>query len=269
MKPMRKLPRKSHVFGALALVLATMPATTARADAYTDFKSNIGKSLENIFYLTAASLIVDVTFTIHDATLQWQNKRQSTGWAIAETALTLPQVGLFNAGLTWAHSKGDNDDISTMDALAVIPSVWTSQLATHGIWSLASDKVRLGDLYGVSWAIGANLTFTVGAVSGLFGKRLGGPIFGIMEMVGTTPSIAVGLYRSLGKVDADQPAWIALTAWSGVLWVHGLASTVIPNPKKNTDEKKSAARRLPFTATPTVVSDGYQQMPGIAVRGIF
>lgn len=266
---MHKLLRKSHAFGVLAIVLATLPAETAHADAYSDIKSDVGKSLENIFYLSAASLVVDVTFTIHDASLQWQDQGQSTGWAIAESVLTVPQAGVLNYGISWAHSKGDNDDIVAMDALAVIPSVWTSQLATHGIWSLASDKVRLGDLYGVSWAIGANLTFTVGAVSGVFGKRLGGPIFGIMEMVGTTPSIAVGLYRSLGRVDADQSAWIALTAWSSVLWLHGLASTVIPTPKKKIDENKQQARSLPFTAFPTVVSDGYQRMPGLGIRGLF
>jgi len=268
-EPMRKLAAKSQVLGFLALVACTLPTRTAFADAYSDMKSDVGKSLENIFYLTAASLVVDVTFTIHDASLQWQDKRQSTGWAIAETVLTLPQVGVLNYGLIWAHSKGDDDDVLAMDALAVVPAIWTSQLATHGIWSLASDKVRLDDLYGVSWAIGANLTFTMGAVSGIFGKRLGGPLLGIMEMVGTTPSIAVGLYRSFGRVDADQPAWIALTAWSGALWLHGLASTIIKTPKKKPSSTSPTAFGVPFTAVPTVVSDGYQQMPGIAVRGVF
>lgn len=270
MERMRTLLRKFPFVGAVALVSTTFATKKAHADAYQDVKSDVGKSLENIFYLTAASLIVDVTFTIQNATLQWQDKRQSTGWAIAQTVLTVPQVGVLNYGIAWAHHKGDEEDRIAMDALAVVPSVWTSQLATYGIWSLASDKVRLGDLYGVSWAIGANLTFTVGAMSGFFGKRLGGPVFGIMEMVGTTPSIAVGLYRSLGKVDADQSAWIALTAWSGALWVHGLASAVISTPKKKIEEKKQNENQgFRCTPFPTVVSDGYQQMPGIGVRGIF
>ncbi|HRI68407.1 MAG TPA: hypothetical protein PK156_29465, partial [Polyangium sp.] len=134
---------------------------------------------------------------------------------------------------------------------------------------LASERTSIDGQYGLSWAIGANLTFTVGAVSGAIGKRLPGPVFGIMEMIGTAPSIAVGLYQSIGHPDADRHAWIALTAWSSALFMHGLLSTAIPTPRDRPKHERSSTNRIPFMMMPTVVSDGTRQMPGIAARGSF
>jgi hypothetical protein len=264
---MMKKPTRSKAIGILAAMVTSLSAQTAGADAYSDFKADFTKSVETFLLLTGASLIADVTFTIHDVWLLNNGERQNLGWSIAETALTAPQAIFLDYGVAWAHARGDADDILAMDVLAVLPAIWTTQLTTHGIWSIASDQVHLGDLYGLSWAIGANLTFTVGAVSGAFGKRFGGPVFGVIEMVGTAPSIAVGLYRSVRESEPDRAAWIALSAWSGALFLHGLASTIIPSRKKKNETE--AQPRAPFMLAPTVVSDGIRQMPGIAMRGVF
>jgi hypothetical protein len=257
----------------LSLVaLASLPARSARADIttdYTNFKADLGKSVETFLLITGASLIADVTFTIHDVTLLRNGERQATGWAIAETVLTAPQAIFLDGALSYMHARGDDDDLIPIDILTVFPATWTTQLATHGIWSLASDRARLGDLYGVSWAIGANLTFTAGAISGAFGKRLGGPVFGVLEMIGTAPSIAVGIYRSVQPSEPDRGAWIALSAWSGTLFLHGLLSTVVPAPKKDEEDETATRHRLPFMFSPTVVSDGIRQTPGLAMRGVF
>ncbi len=260
-----KIHWRSKCLGVLGVLCAMLPARSARAD----WGSDLGRSIENFLLFTTASLIADATFSIHDGVLLHNGERQATGWAIAETALTAPQAIALDSALAYVHARGDDDELIPIDVLTIIPATWTSQLATHGIWSLASDKVRIEDRYGLSWAIGANLTLTVGAVSGAIGKRLPGPVFGIMEMVGTAPSIGVGLYRSIGHPDADRHAWIALTAWSSALFMHGLLSTAIPTPRYKPKHPSGSMNPMPFMMMPTVVSDGTRQMPGIAARGDF
>lgn len=144
-------------------------------------------------------------------------------------------------------------------------------MATHGIWSLV-PKDRPTYLYGFSWAIGANLTFTSGALGAAFGKRLGGTVFGFAEMAGTAPTIVVGISQLARETAPDKAAWIMLTSWSGALFVHGAASTVMGFARGKTSAKKEARWediRPRFTLAPTMFSDGSARIPGVVAGGAF
>jgi hypothetical protein len=96
-------------------------------------------------------------------------------------------------------------------------------------------------------------------------------------MVSMTPTVVVGLSK-LSARDEDQGAWVALTAWSGALFMHGLASTVMGFKKadaeeteKKKKENQEATIRNPFrfTFAPSLVSDGVQSVPGLMMNGVF
>lgn len=265
----RLLAKKNLLLPLVTFLLFTLPVREARADFIEDF-------LKGVLVVTTVGAIgigANVAFTAHDASLAIDNERPTTGWSIAETVLTPPQALLFNGGLVWAQASGDIQKSPGLHLL-LIPATWTSQMATHGIWSLASNKVHPDDLYGVSWAIGANLAFTSGAVGAAVEKRLGGSTYGIIEMVAMTPTIIVGLSKVSAR-DDEKEAWAALTAWSGVLFLHGLASTVQgfrdADAEEKEKQKKKTTFRLPlrYAFAPTLVSDGVQGVPGLMVSGSF
>lgn len=254
--------------GLLGILLVSLPAQSAQADA--PWGSGLRGSADNLLLVTTAALLVDTTFTIHDAWVFHKDERSGTAWSIAEIALTAPQAIFLQSGLIWGHAAGKKDDVFAVDVLTIVPGIWTTQLTTHGIWSLASDKVRLGDRYGLSWGLAANLTFTAGAISSVFGKRLGGITFGVFEMIGTAPSVAVGLYRSTLPLERDRNAWIGYAAWSSALFLHGVVSTAVGFPNKKEEPTVDPAHREQgFVVVPTVVSDGLRQAPGLVVSGRF
>ncbi len=174
----RVFAKKNRILPLVTFLLLTLPVREARAD----FIEDLLKGALVVATVGAIGIGANVTFTVHDASVALDNKRPTTGWGIAETVLTPPQALLFNGGLVYAQGSGEIEKSPGYHFL-LLPATWTSQMATHGIWSLASDKVHPHDLYGVSWAIGANLAFTSGAVGAAVEKRLGGSTYGIIEMV--------------------------------------------------------------------------------------
>lgn len=235
-----------------------------RDESAAQFGSTIGSTLVGI----GLGLITNVTFTIHDVWLIGKNERQGIGWGIAESALTLPQSAYMNYHLARKHRLSRTEKLMNTDKVVLFPAIWSTQLLTHGVWSLISDRTAPGELYGLSWAFGANLTFTSALLGGAVGKRWGGNILGAFEIVGTVPTIAVSVFRAVATEPPYQGAWIALAAWSGVLFGHGLVSTILKVPAKeapSTTTSKLDAVRL----GPTVLSDGVSRVPGIMVWGAY
>lgn len=213
----------------------------------------------------------NLAFTIHDATTAGDSKPAATSWALGETVFTAPQSIYFNAVLAWAHGSSTVDEAPQLN-LMIPAGIWTTQMATHGIWSLALDDKKPSHLYGFSWAIGANLTFTSGAVGAAFGKRLGGTVFGLSEMAGTAPTIVVGMVQLTKDTLPDRIAWTAMTAWSSALFVHGAASTVVglvSRKKPATNEQNPNKSAFRFMLAPTLIPDGRRGVPGIVAGGVF
>lgn len=213
----------------------------------------------------------DIAFTVHDAVTSGDTKPAAVSWALGETLFTAPQAIYCNGVLAWAHGSG-TVDVSPRLNLMILPAIWSSQMATHGIWSLALDQEKPSHLYGLSWAIGANLAFTSGALGGAFGKRLGGTVFGLSEMAGTAPTIIVGLWQLTKNTSPDRAAWTALTAWSGALFLHGATSTVVglASGKKTAElERHTIENAFRFMLAPTLIPDGRRNVPGFVAAGVF
>jgi hypothetical protein len=256
------------LFAILAVALVLAPARPARAGAAADIGRAIGIALGGGVILGA-----DVVYTVHDASVAEKGERPSRGWSMSETFGATPQAIIANGFLVAGLASGESKGFAPVYFL--LPSIWTSALSTHGIWGVASKSVHPGTLFGASWAIGANLAFTSGALGAAFDDRLPGAPFGVVEMLGTTPTIAVGISRLVDPKGTDKGAWAALTAWSGALFVHGVASLVTGLQDKGEEEQQSeqgddkprdGAR---FYLAPTIVSDGVARVPGIVAGGFF
>src|SRR5262249_1471294 len=153
---------------------------------------------------------------------------------------------------------------------------WMSGLAAHGIWGLASPQSDTGLLMGGSLAVGANLALTVGAISSATGKRLPGRAFGVVEMLLTTPSIAVGSYELATPGRPSQPPCAGLTAWPGALFVHGVASLAvgikaererIERSVRDIQRRSSRGPRLAFM--PTRLAGGPVAAQAFVVSGVW
>lgn len=253
----------------IVLVLVLLPARKARAD-----DSGVLTSVIYVAMIGTIGLGVvggNLTFSIHDAITAGDSKPPATRWALGETLFTSPQAIYFNGLLVWAHGSGTVDESPRLNWM-ILPAIWSSQMATHGIWSLALEQKKPVHLYGLSWAIGANLTFTSGALGAAFGKRLGGTVFGLSEMAGTAPTIIVGLSQLAKETSPERISWAALTAWSGALFLHGATSTIVgltSRKKPKQDDPPSEKSAFRFILTPTLISDDLHNRPGVVVGGVF
>ncbi|MDI1434466.1 hypothetical protein [Polyangium sorediatum] len=267
----RTLAKACVALSAAALTFTLAPE--ARADSYR----NLAEGLATIFFTGTSILVTGTVFTIHDAAIVSPGEPPALGWSIAESALMTPSALLLNGLLVRAHLDGIDSNLVT--AVFLVPAAWTGAMSAHGIWSLAAPSTDRGTVYGVSWALGANLAFTTGAVSALLHENRTPPMaFGIVEMLGTTPTILVGAAQLLDPAGRDRGAWTALTAWSGALFVHGgitLATAIVRAREDDKDaptmdaEKSRGGFAPRWHFAPTLVSDGVLRAPGIGVSGVF
>ena len=271
--------RRRLLANALVAVPAAALILTAAPEARADGTDGIGAAISGIILTGTTVLVTGTVFTIHDVGALAQGQPPAIGWSIAESVLVVPQALLFDGLLGWQHANGERSGF--LSALVLVPAAWTGAMSAHGIWSLASPNTDRGTVYGVSWALGANLAFTTGAVGALFDKRRTPPAaFGVLEVLGTTPTILVGAAQLLDPAGRDKGAWTALTAWSGALFVHGAASITAAfvrarngNDSELDDASSGAKPREGFAPrfhfAPTMVSDGVSRAPGIGVSGVF
>jgi hypothetical protein len=215
------------------------------------------------------------TFTVHDGLAASNPPPASHGWSAAETGIATPIAALLDIAMIAATHK--RSDAEELEAFLAVPTIWANALAAHGIWALRAPQSDTALLLGGSWAIGANAVFTVAAIGGASGRRLPGLPFGVIEMVGTAPSIAVGAYELASPARPFKPAFAGLTVWSGVLFTHGLASLSLgirkklaePKDKEKPPEGAGASAWPRFTFTPTVLAGGPVPAHAFVLGGVF
>src|SRR4029079_4263260 len=78
---------------------------------------------------------------------------------------------------------------------------------------------------GGSLAFGADVTLSTIAFAATFQGRLPHRAAGITQLVLPGPQVIRGTYQ-LATSPADRGVWITMTAWSGALFIHGLASAI-------------------------------------------
>jgi hypothetical protein len=276
-------------YGAAALAAGALLAAPAEARASAG---------ENAF---AALVIVggvatvgaDIAFAAHDFESADRNKLDRDEWLYAESIVGGAQSALFNTLILGFNTGKEPIDGAIASYALTFPSSLVTMFTVHGIWGL-TDTASADATLGVSALVGFNVALTSAAIGRTVTGRLHPRHQGVFEAIVATPGTAIGIYESTFQ-RPQQGAWIALTAWSGALLLHGVASAVVDGgkreepepppqpvyrpqlepqpvrPEKPVLQKAVRAWWEPATiaVTPSVLSDGVAQMPGVVAVGTF
>ena len=276
--------------GLVGIGIVTTAAAPARASS----------SVESTLALVLGGIVItDIVFATYGIAVAGKGELPSPGWTIAETVFTVPQTVAANIFYGAIAGKDDDDAVRV---LALIPTMGVSILSTHGIWGTASTTVRPGVLAGSSIAVGANIALSTGAIAAAGNGHLSGRAVGITTMLLTAPQVAAASVIAANSPSSDRAGWIALSAWSGTLFVHGLVSAIrghgsndpqpaiepdsAPPPQPPSPPPPANApppfrppplvpnNRLPLMVPeslrvgPTIVTDGVATAMGIGVSGV-
>lgn len=266
--PVRRRARARWSALVLVFALAMLSARPARARLMDDPDALVG-----VLFLGMAG--VDVSFISMDVVSTAKGQRPKAWLAGAEVVLATPQALLSGGGVVGAEIRGEGGLSVAMISLATS----TGTLATHGIWSFSSASVRPVTLFFVSPAIAANAALTSTALARGFGYgRLFSAPLAIAEIAFTVPQV-IGSSVRLATSDEDRAGWIALTAWSSALVLHGALSLALgetdPGRPSYSDEAMATARdgrsraAASFHIAPAMVTDGVRSAPGLVAQGIF
>jgi hypothetical protein len=128
--------------------------------------------------------------------------------------------------------------------------------------------------------VGTNAPYAAAMRSSIaaFQGRLVNRIAGITQMVLTVPQVIAGSYQ-LATTPDDRALWITVTAWSGALFVHGLASAIKGKLHKQNEplcpppppppEKPPLMVPVSIQWSPAMVSDGIARGPGLGIYDVF
>jgi hypothetical protein len=259
----------------LCAALLTARPHTARADT-------VGPAIA--FAVVCALAVWDVTVFGYDTKTVADGHLPSKGWAIAETAVGVPQAVLGNA--LYIAVAGDADPKEGTNVALLLLPIGLTSMATHGVWGAATTTVRPAALYGYSPLIGTNIALTAATVGEAARHRLHGLPVGIAQTVLTAPQVALGAVQ-IAHDPANRGIWIGHTAWTTALLAHGIASIVVaaqeeppppppePPPRRPRNDDEDEDDRPPlhvpssFHVVPGVVTDGVARAPGVVITGQF
>jgi hypothetical protein len=270
--------------GLLGLGIVTTAAAPARAS------DGLGS-----FFATVVAVVVipDIVFASYGITVAAKGQLPSSGWSIAETVWTVPQT--ITGNLLYSELGRHQGDDTALQTILLLPTIGVSILSTHGIWSSATTNVRPSVLAWSSVAVGADVALTTGILSSSRHGKLSGRPIGITTMLFTAPQVAAASYFAATKPAPDRAGWIALSAWSGTLFLHGLISTLAggetredqpedappapPPPPPVRMTPSQPVRPVPdnrpplmvpesLRVGPTIVTDGVATALGIGVGGV-
>ncbi len=169
-------------------------------------------------------VVADLVFVGGDTVYAAQAERPDKTWATTSAIVGAPQTLILSIGTPLIAANVNEPYGAPLAAtLSTIPAFVT----IYGAWGASSSTVDPGALYGVSWATAANGMFTLAALGHATQGRLGGRAFGIMEVIATTPQLAVASAQLAQPNLGSKAGWIGLEAWAGALFVHGVAAIVV------------------------------------------
>jgi hypothetical protein len=213
--PMRSGARRHLVSAALSLGLVAALERPARAN-------DDGAAAAVVVGIALA--VADVTFGAYDIVFAARDSRPARGWAIAESVVTTPQALVAN-GIFAAYADDSSIDTAPETVAILLVPMALGSLSAHGIWSAGSDRIAPGVVFGASPLIATDVALTSVAIGRAARRRLGSRAFGIAQVVLTAPQVVLGAVQT-SQDPVNRAGWISLTAWSGALLVHGIASAV-------------------------------------------
>ncbi len=177
----------------------------------------------------AGAIVGDVVFTSYDIATASKGQQPEKGWMVGQTALAGPQTVVSYIVIA---VDAENPDFEARAPLAIPLAIAGSSLATHSIWSVATDRFPPGPRLGASWLIGLDLTFTTLSLSETFSGKLMPKGLGIVEALVMAPEAVLGAVEAVRDPSA-RGGWIGIAGWSGVLATHGVISLLagIANPQ--------------------------------------
>jgi hypothetical protein len=249
--------RPTLSLSALGAVLAI--STTAQASDEEEIAAGAA-----IVILGAA----DLGFSINAAIMAVNETDPIEEVAIAQTAVATPQAITGNLALGALLGDSDGDEAF---AILHVPVTMTSALAAHGIWSLARPDEDTQLTFMASTMIGVNsmwTSFVIGSSvsdEDLFDDSEA--LVGIYEVLTTVPGIAIGVHQAV-ETSEFTTGWVALSAWSGVLTLHGglyAAGLFEREPDYASNLPVSHIAFGPTTFGPAV--EGAPHTPGLMLAG--
>ncbi len=255
----------ARVCAGLALLSSLTVANPSRA----------GGDEEEVAAVVAAIGLasVDISFTVRAAVLAANGGDSQLAYALPQTLISNPQAAIFNGALMALMS---DHDAAESFALLHIPATMTTALAVHGTWSLSSPDEDQALIFLASTVTGVNTMWT----SFLIGTATAGRnrfssddalAVGIYQMLTTMPGTAVGIHQAL-TTDRMTVGWIGISAWSGLLTVHGLLfGSGLINAEHDEDYARTGSIQNVGLAPTTFGTpvEGAPQTPGLALSGSF
>jgi hypothetical protein len=246
--------------GALPAILAL--ASPGRAEAGDGLDED---TLAGIAGVSVATL--DTMFFLYDVGMLVAKTHPSAGWSIAQTVIVGPQA----IGFAALAVTGEMDDKEEALVGGFLAGMFMGAMTTHGIWSLSSDRVSGAELFTISPVIAGNAVLTTAALAKATAGELGSPTLAILELTLAGPSGSYFVYRSAAD-EKNRSSFIGLSAWSGVILLHGAASLLAWRLDEFDKSAQARLPRLPFTVQgfgPSMVSDGFASVPGLQIAGTF
>jgi hypothetical protein len=285
-----------------AFIVAGLLAVAAPSTAHADDDVLIALAVTGLALCAGA----DVTFTAYSGGTAARVEEPDQAWMTAQSIVTTPQALAADVGMAVLAAEDDDEGYS----LLVVPVVaWLNQLSIYSTWTVgAPGKVQPDQRYGVSWMAGTNAAFTAAAV-GAFADERFSPLWISIPEVGLMGAEAAFAGVRAAQDEKWRGGWVVMSAWSGLLALHGIASIVAeatgvndkadvpmpmppepapppppppdPNdplqiptpdpgsPTQNPPPRPPATSPPPPLVVPAPVGDGASVGPGVAVVGMF
>ena len=215
--------RKTSIARALVALAVLGVGREARADdgPLTALKNMLNASPTITLVSTGVVVLADGTFSVLSGLAAAQGRELEKGVYIGQTVTAAPQAIGFSLApfffdiVRWKPVE---------NVLLLLPAqIWSSALATHGMWSSVSVGTEPLPRFGISAMIGANWAFTADAFGCLYWTRWNPIEIGVPQTILMTAELALSIERTVNDAD-HRGEWGALVAWSAIMGAHGVAS---------------------------------------------
>lgn len=243
-----------------ALLTASTLAPPARAD------SGSGKGVLALMAVALGLVVADVVFVVQDVRMTAETRNATRLYAGVEAGVCGAQGLAASIAHSVALAQRPPREDSGLDALYLFFQAWMGATTAHGVWSLAAPRAVPTYLHGASAVVGIDAILTATAVTRLATGPLWGKRGGLAVTLLSTPGL-IGSATAIGTGRAgDRPLWIGLTAWSGLLFSHGIVSA-FAGPNYGAPTRKKSATQV--WATPITLQDAQGPVSGFGVAGVF
>lgn len=169
-------------------------------------------------------LAANIAFTAYTGGKVADRQEPSQSWMVAQTVVMGAETLAVN-GLAVALGVIDDDE----EGLELTPlpfAIWTGGLSIFSSWSLASPGgTDLQSRVGLSFLAATNLAFTSTAVGALADGEHAPYYVSIPEACLMAPQAVLTAVQA-SRDENGRAGWIALSAWSSVLTLHGVVSVI-------------------------------------------